>query len=233
MFSNESTMAVDVVHPGSTLSQVCAKTASSMDKLMGAHDGDLALLNIQPKLSPVHHICVQKVFKGVLDDLRVVNVNCLGCHLFSCRLPLPTHAIHYTPANTKILMLVFVFLSLVQVTVVSMSTSTFMVYALNANELTHPVKIHHFNTAIAAQKPHAFVVSESKTRSKVSKLLPSDDYDIYEELGELVENHHIAKWGVIVGVQKDLQVVQCLQIAQSALKGCVIALDIILPTMDG
>jgi hypothetical protein len=83
------------------------------------------------------------------------------------------------------------------------------------------------------RNPQAFVISETKTNSKLSKSLPSTDYEIYEEEGICAENHHIFKWGIAVGIRKDLQVTQRLQITQQSLKGSVIALDVILPTPSG
>ena len=53
-----------------------------------------------------------------------------------------------------------------------------------------------------------------------------------EEPGECAKGHHIFKWGVIVGIRKDLQVTQQLEIKEKALKGHVVALDIVLPTPD-
>ncbi|KIK04951.1 hypothetical protein K443DRAFT_35575, partial [Laccaria amethystina LaAM-08-1] len=113
------------------------------------------------------------------------------------------------------------------------ATSSFTIYGLNANGMVQPVKVSHFNTVIGARRPHIFVVNETKTKSKLSGSLPFSDYDIYEEPGECAEGHHIFKWGVIVGVRKDIQVAQRLEITQRALKGRVIALDIILTTPDG
>jgi hypothetical protein len=51
------------------------------------------------------------------------------------------------------------------------------------------------------------------------KTLPCHDYDIYEEPGEPADNHHIFKWGVVVGVRKDIQVAQRVEITQKSLKG--------------
>jgi len=84
------------------------------------------------------------------------------------------------------------------------ATTNFILYSLNANGMTNPVKVNHFNTVIALRKPHVFVVNKTKTRSKISKTLPCHDYDIYEEPSEPADNHHIFKWGVVVGVRKDV-----------------------------
>lgn len=85
--------------------------------------------------------------------------------------------------------------------------------------MVHPVKINHFNSVIGTRRPHVFVVNETKTKTKLGSSLPYSDYDIYEEPGECAEGHHIFKWGVVVGVRKDLQVAQRLEVTQKALKG--------------
>lgn len=111
--------------------------------------------------------------------------------------------------------------------------SNFILYSLNANGMTNPVKVDHFNSVIGSRWLHIFVVNETKTWSKTSKTLPSDDYDIHEELGEPAENHHIFKWGVVVGICKDIQVAQRVEISQRSLKWRVVAIVIVLSTLNG
>ena len=65
-----------------------------------------------------------------------------------------------------------------------------------------------------------------------NKLL-KDDYNIFEETGVKTENHHLYKWGIIVGVRKDLQVSQQIALNHSALRGRVIAIDFVLGTSLG
>ena len=103
-------------------------------------------------------------------------------------------------------------------------------YGLNANRMVQPIKINHFNAVICTRRPHIFIVNETKTKSKLRSSLPFLHYDIYEEPGECAKGHHIFKWDVVVGIRKDLQVAQRLEIKQKALKGHVVALDIVLPT---
>jgi len=88
------------------------------------------------------------------------------------------------------------------------STSTFSVYALNANGLVQPIKLNHINNVINARRPQAFVIGKTKTKAKLSKFLPFSEYVIYEEAGECAENHHIFKWGIVISIRKDIQVVQ-------------------------
>ena len=113
-----------------------------------------------------------------------------------------------------------------------LATTNFILYSLNTNRMTNPVKVNHFNSVIGSRQPHIFVVNETKTCSKTSKTLPFHDYDIYEEPGEPADNHHIFKWGVVVGVRKDIQVVQWVEIAQRSLKGRVVAIDVVLSMLD-
>lgn len=114
------------------------------------------------------------------------------------------------------------------------STSHCTVYALNANGMVNPVKIAQFNSVIKTRNPHAFVITEPKTNSKLSNDLPHNEYEIFEEPGQKADNHHIFKWGVIVGLRKeDVQIMQRVQISQNSLKGRAIAVDIALWTLDG
>jgi len=86
--------------------------------------------------------------------------------------------------------------------------STLSVYALNANRLVHPGKIAHINSVIKVRRPHLFVISKTKTNSKMGGKLLRDDYNIFEETGVKTKNHHLYKWGIMVGVHKDLQILQ-------------------------
>ena len=109
----------------------------------------------------------------------------------------------------------------------------FSVYALNGNGLTHAVKMNHIKSVIQTRRPHIFVLSESKTNSRVSSSLPYSDYSIFEEPGVRSAEGHPYKWGLIVGVRKDIQVAQRVSVSQQSLKGRVIALDIVLTTNLG
>jgi len=115
----------------------------------------------------------------------------------------------------------------------SFHTSSLTVYALNANGLVNPGKIAHINSAISARRPHLFVISETKTNSNMGSKLLKNDYNIFEETGVKTDNHHLYKWGIVVGIRKDLQISQKIQLSHSALIGRVIAIDIILGTSHG
>jgi hypothetical protein len=115
----------------------------------------------------------------------------------------------------------------------SFCASSLSVCALNANGLVNPDKIAHINSAINVRRPHLFVISETKTNSNMGSKLLKNDYNIFEETGVKTDNHHLYKWGIVVGIRKDLQISQKIQLSHSALTGRVIAIDIILGTSNG
>ena len=175
---------------------------------------------------------MNNVFRGVFDNLRGLSARHRSYPVF-CR----STAANSKPNSFFLIGMFILALSLVQMvhaTNPASSTSTLSIYALNANGLVKPVKLNHINNVIKTRCPQAFVIGETKTRSKLSKSLPFSDYEIYEEEGIPVENHHIFKWGIVVGVRKNtIQIVQRLQVTQQSLKGRVIAIDVILPTPNG
>jgi hypothetical protein len=81
--------------------------------------------------------------------------------------------------------------------------NTFNVLALNLNGFgsSHGLKIQNVNNLILARRPHVFVLSETKTGSKVCNDLPNTEYAIHESTGVLQTGQkHGHKWGVAVGV---------------------------------
>jgi hypothetical protein len=82
------------------------------------------------------------------------------------------------------------------------------------------------------RQPHVVVISETKTYDKVGKNLPVEDYNFYEETGIKMDNHHLYKWGMVVGIRKDIQVARRIKITNS-LKGRVVAVDVVLGTSKG
>ena len=58
-------------------------------------------------------------------------------------------------------------------------------------------------------------------------------YTVYEETGVRCTNHHISKWGIIVGVRSDIQISQPVITSHASLAGRVVAVDIILGTTSG
>jgi hypothetical protein len=225
-------MAVDVSDPqAKEVDMVCHSPPPLKDTLMVTHD-DASASSLNHTKKPLPRS--SGIFRGVFDCWRDLS----KCHRDSRPLCRFTRTYKCSP-DFNILLLLGMFVLAVSMSctvsayVPPSATSSFTIYGLNANGMVQPVKVSHFNTVIGARRPHIFVVNETKTKSKLGGSLPFSDYDIYEEPGECAEGHHIFKWGVIVGVRKDIQVAQRLEITQRALKGRVIALDIILTTPDG
>jgi hypothetical protein len=67
----------------------------------------------------------------------------------------------------------------------------------------------------------------------MSRKLPICNYNIFEETAVKTDNHHLYKWGVIVGIQKDLQIAQQVSLSHSTLLGKVIVVDFVLGTSHG
>ena len=59
---------------------------------------------------------------------------------------------------------------------------------------------------------------ETMTNSKMGNKLLKDDSNIFEETGVKIKNHHLYKWGIIVGICKDLQISQQISLNHSACK---------------
>jgi hypothetical protein len=110
---------------------------------------------------------------------------------------------------------------------------TLSIYALNTNGFVSPTKIHHVNNVIHSRRPHIFVISETKTSAKMGSKLSSIGYNVYEETGIRCMNHHISKWGIIVGIRSDIQIYQPVGITHASLNGRVVAIDIVLGTTTG
>ena len=146
----------------------------------------------------------KSMFRGVLDKLRDLS-QYRRSRTISCRSP----PANLCPKSFLIIALLVIAMSVLQTAqAFHAPTSTFSIYALNANGLVQPVKLNHINSVINAMKPQAFVIGETKTRANLGESLPFSDYDIYEEAGECAENHHIFKWGIVIGIRKDIQVAQ-------------------------
>jgi hypothetical protein len=80
---------------------------------------------------------------------------------------------------------------------------------------------------------HVFVISETKMSVKMGAKLSLLRYNIYKETGIHCTNHHISKWGIIVGIRNDIQVSQPVSISHSSLIGHTVVVDIILGTTAG
>ena len=215
------TMLVDKETDAQTVNKVSPVFLSTSNPLIAANVGIPDPLMTHITRPPPRRTCA---FHGVLDTLRDLNVSNRSRNV---------HCRSQSTNSCLLLLLVFI-LCLAHVThALPPPTSTLSIYALNANGLVQPVKQNSINTVITARNPQAFVVGETKTKSKLSNSLPYTEYDIYEESGEQDESHHPVKWGIIVGIRKDIQIAQRLDIVHRSLKGRVIALDLVLPTSDG
>lgn len=131
-----------------------------------------------------------RTFRGVFDTLRVLTICHRSCTSFSCR------SCSSNSSFPLFLGLFVLFIGLAQVVHASTpppATSTLLIYALNANGLVQPVKQSNINSVIKARSPQAFVLGETKTKSRLRNSLPYNEYDIYEEPGEQDEAHHPVK----------------------------------------
>ncbi|KAJ7637992.1 hypothetical protein DFH06DRAFT_1138634 [Mycena polygramma] len=138
--------------------------------------------------------------------------------------------IEYKP-HVALLLLLLVLSTLVNVA--AAANSPFAMYALNMNGLGGPGKISHVNTVILGRSPHAFVITETKTNGKLSTKLPSSEYNVFEEEAIPMSHGKSHKWGVAVGIRKDVQNSQRIAITQASLRGRLLAIDVVLPTDTG
>ena len=175
-------------------------------------------------------------FWGVLDNLKDLS-SCrpVSCTHPPCRLP---NRINFV-ALLLVALLGFASLSAVcampaQASPLSPTTSL-SIMALNANGLVKAEKIDLVARSVFARRPHVFVGGETKTnsRTKLSRSILGEHYNFYDEPGQPDSRRDHFKWGVVVGVRKDIQVSQRLEVKDLALAGRIIALDLVLPTRDG
>ena len=135
--------------------------------------------------------------------------------------------------STKMWLLIVVLFCLVGAcAATTVGSSALSVYALNANGMVHAGKVSQIGSAIKMRRPHILVISETKTYDKVGKNLDAKDYNFMEETGVKMDNHHLYKWGIVVGIRKDIQIAQRL-VLPTILKGRVVALDLVLGTNKG
>jgi hypothetical protein len=134
---------------------------------------------------------------------------------------------------TWALLVVWFLLSIQTVKAAPSHAPTLSVYALKANGFVSPIKIHHVSNVIRSRRPHVFVISETKTSAKMGPKLTTQGYNVYEETGVRCTNHHISKWGIIVGIWNDIQISQPITITDASLTGHVVAVDVILGTTSG
>jgi hypothetical protein len=105
--------------------------------------------------------------------------------------------------NIHIIMLVALLSFCSYANVLMTPSNTFNLLALNSNGFgsSHRQKIQNVNNLILTRQPHIFVLSETKTGSKICNDLPNTQYTICESIGVLrMGQKHGHKWGVAVGV---------------------------------
>ncbi|KAJ7758441.1 hypothetical protein B0H14DRAFT_2634738 [Mycena olivaceomarginata] len=137
--------------------------------------------------------------------------------------------VQYKPPPLLFLVVIFLSCANLALTVSHHANPGFWMYALNMNSIGGPRNISHVNSVLSQRAPHTFVISETKKNEKLSSKLPSSEYNIFEEEAVPMSHGKGHKWGVAVGIRKDLQVSQCVLITKASLKG----IDVVLPTNLG
>ncbi len=104
-------------------------------------------------------------------------------------------------------------------------------FSLNANGMNNVLKVQHINTAIRSRNPSIFVISELKSKVPVAGRLPGDAYNVLEEKSEPTDGTW--KWGVAMGIRKDIQLAQQIPVSDQTLRGRILVVDILLPSTNG
>ncbi|KAF8228659.1 hypothetical protein L208DRAFT_1290257 [Tricholoma matsutake] len=100
---------------------------------------------------------------------------------------------------------------------------------LNTNGLMSPVKLAFIGPLLMKLSPHVFALSETKTQTNAATNLPSHNYEIFEEKAvPCAAPSHLAKWGIILGVCNDLQIVARVPLNHKPLMGRVVCVDVII-----
>ncbi|KAF8233569.1 hypothetical protein L208DRAFT_1266156 [Tricholoma matsutake] len=111
--------------------------------------------------------------------------------------------------------------------------SELAVCALNANGLTSPVKLAIIGPLLMKLAPHFFALSATKTQTNAASNLQISNYEVFEEKGvPCASPSTLAKWGIILGVWKDVQIVARVPLKLEPLKGRVLCVDVIVPTLS-
>ena len=157
------------------------------------------------------------------EKQNLYNVSCLPCKPRCIKKRIP---------STMLTFLLGLILITKMLTLASTS-SVFTTYSLNANGLCNSLKMNHIRASITSLKPTVFVLNKSKTDIRISSKLPCDEYEIMEEPAVQCTHRHLYKWGCVLRICKDIQIIQKVQIDNSVLKGRVLAADLALTSMDG
>ena len=96
-----------------------------------------------------------------------------------------------------------------------------------------PVKLAFIGPLLMKLTPHFFALSETKTRMNAASNLPIHNYEIFEEKAvPCAAPSHLSKWGNILGVHKDLQIVAHVPLSHEPLKGRVVCINVVVPSLS-
>ncbi|KAF8236833.1 hypothetical protein L208DRAFT_1250334 [Tricholoma matsutake] len=111
--------------------------------------------------------------------------------------------------------------------------SELTVCALNANGLMSPVKLVFIGLLLMKLAPHFFALSETKTWTNAASNLQISNYEVFEEKAvPCTLPSTLAKWGIILGVWKDIQIVAHVPLKLEPLKGHVVCVDVVVPSLS-
>ncbi|KAF8225752.1 hypothetical protein L208DRAFT_1305019 [Tricholoma matsutake] len=111
--------------------------------------------------------------------------------------------------------------------------SELMVCALNANGLMSSVKLAFIGLLLMMLAPHFFALSETKTQTNAASNLQISNYEVFEEKAvPCASPSTLAKWGIILGVWKDIQIVARVPLNLKPLKGHVVCVDVVVPSLS-
>ncbi|KAF8223681.1 hypothetical protein L208DRAFT_1315649 [Tricholoma matsutake] len=107
--------------------------------------------------------------------------------------------------------------------------SELLVCALNANGLMSLVKLVFIGPLLMKLAPHFFALSEMKTQTNTASNLPISNYEVFEEKAvPCTAPSPLAKWRIILGVQKDLQIAAHIPLDHKPLKGRVVRVNVVV-----
>jgi hypothetical protein len=106
-------------------------------------------------------------------------------------------------------------------------------FALNTNGFVNPTKIDATNRVISHRNPDIVVITETKTNSACAPKMATTNYQFFEERGLPVNGFHTYKWGIILGIKSGITVAQRVPITHPALRGRIIAVDVVIPLDTG
>ncbi|KAI0039606.1 hypothetical protein FA95DRAFT_1503927, partial [Auriscalpium vulgare] len=135
---------------------------------------------------------------------------------------------YLTFAPPRLVAFAFIALLLLSLSTPALSSQTLHAVSVNANGLHDDMKTHAISGMISQSRPHIWSINETKSRASVASRLHTSGYSTFESHGQPARNSRSSKWGVIVGVRRDLQA-QSVPVP-STLSGRVVATDIIIPT---